>query len=99
MAYYVFIWPLVFALSYFSKRLYQFTAQYKDIELDIVVYDKVIDPISSGFDIVFQMFPPKGESLIERKIFNVNRVMCASPEFIEKTWPTQKTHTNFSSLN
>lgn len=73
-----------FALSYFSKLLSQFTTQYRDIELDIVVYDKVIDPISSGFDIAFQMFPPKGESLIERKIFNINRVMCASPEFIEK---------------
>ena len=81
-----------FALSYFSKRLYQFTAQYKDIELDIVVYDKVIDPISSGFDIVFQMFPPKGESLIERKIFNVNRVMCASPEFIEKHGQPKNPH-------
>ncbi|MDN8320496.1 LysR family transcriptional regulator [Acinetobacter baumannii] len=37
-----------FALSYFSKLLSQFTTQYRDIELDIVVYDKVIDPISSG---------------------------------------------------
>ncbi|GAA4417036.1 LysR family transcriptional regulator [Advenella faeciporci] len=73
-----------FALSYFSKLLSQFTAQYTDIELDIVVYDKIIDPISSGFDIVFQIFPSKGDSLIERKIFNVNRVMCASPAFIAK---------------
>ncbi|MFH4209838.1 LysR substrate-binding domain-containing protein, partial [Acinetobacter baumannii] len=40
-----------FALSYFSKLLSQFTTQYRDIELDIVVYDKVIDPISSGFAI------------------------------------------------
>lgn len=71
-----------FALSYFSRVLAEFTTLYKDIELDIVVYDKIIDPISSGFDIAFQIFPPKGESLIERKIFNINRVMCASPNYI-----------------
>ncbi|MGN5533888.1 LysR family transcriptional regulator [Acinetobacter sp. Lyrl_1] len=71
-----------FALSFFSKLISEFTQKYKDIELDIVVNDRVIDPISSGFDIVFQMFPPKGESLIERKIFQINRIICASPDFI-----------------
>lgn len=73
-----------FALSFFSQTLSQFTEQYQDIELDLVINDRVIDPISSGFDIVFQMFPPKGDSLVERKIFQINRVLCASPNFISK---------------
>lgn len=73
-----------FALSFFSNLISEFTQKYKDIELDIVVNDRVIDPISSGFDIVFQMFPPKGDSLIERKIFQINRIICASPDFISQ---------------
>nr|WP_174505299.1 LysR family transcriptional regulator [Acinetobacter sp. Marseille-Q1620] len=73
-----------FAIDYFGKYLTLFLETYPDIDMDIVVNDRVIDPISSGFDIVFQMFPPSGETLIDRKLFNVNRVICATPEFIEK---------------
>ncbi|MCS4533200.1 LysR family transcriptional regulator [Neisseria montereyensis] len=73
-----------FGLGYFSKKLSLFTHAYTDIELDLVVSDKVVDPVSAGFDVAFQIFPPKGESLVDRKIFHVNRVFCASPEFIEK---------------
>ncbi|UOO85523.1 LysR family transcriptional regulator [Neisseria dumasiana] len=73
-----------FGLGYFSKKLSLFTQAYTDIELDLVVSDKVVDPVSCGFDVAFQIFPPKGESLIDRKIFHVNRVFCASPDFISR---------------
>lgn len=89
-----------FALSFFSQTLSQFTDKYKDIELDLVINDRIIDPISSGFDIVFQMFPPNGDSLVERKIFQINRVLCASPNFIEKygqpKHPSELSHFDFS---
>ena len=73
-----------FALSFFNEILAEFTQKYKDIELDIGINDKVVDPITSGFDVVFQIFPPKGVSLVERQIFQINRVICASPDFIAK---------------
>ncbi|WP_019673630.1 LysR family transcriptional regulator [Psychrobacter lutiphocae] len=73
-----------FALSFFNEVLTDFTQQYKDIELEITINDLIVDPVTSGFDIVFQVFPPRGISLIERKIFQINRVMCASPCFIKK---------------
>lgn len=78
------VMPPGFAIDYFGKYLTLFLEKYPDIDMDIEVHDKVVDPISSGFDIVFQMFPPNSESLIERKLFNVNRVVCATPQFIEK---------------
>ncbi|RRD89245.1 LysR family transcriptional regulator [Conchiformibius steedae] len=71
-----------FGLGYFSRQLARFTRLYSDIELDLVVSDKIVDPVSGGFDVAFQIFPPKGESLIERRIFHVNRVLCASPDFV-----------------
>ena len=73
-----------FAIDYFGKHLTSFLASYPDIDMDIVVNDKIIDPISAGFDVVFQMFPPTGESLIERKLFNINRVVCATPEYLQQ---------------
>lgn len=73
-----------FALSFFNEILSDFTQKYKDIQLEIETNDRVIDPVASGFDIVFQIFPPNGVSLIERKIFQINRVFCTSPAFIEQ---------------
>ncbi|MCS3528012.1 LysR family transcriptional regulator [Acinetobacter johnsonii] len=72
-----------FAIDYFGHLLTIFLKEYPDLNIDIVVNDRIIDPIAEGFDIVFQMFPPTGESLIERKLFNVNRVLCCSPEYLE----------------
>ena len=72
-----------FAIDHFGHLLTRFLKEYPDLNIDIVVNDRVIDPISEGFDIVFQMFPPTGETLVERKLFNVNRVFCCSPEYLK----------------
>lgn len=72
-----------FAIDYFGHLLSVFLKEYPGLNIDIVVNDRVIDPVAEGFDIVFQMFPPTGESLIERKLFNVNRVLCCSPGYLK----------------
>lgn len=73
-----------FALGHFGSLLAEFTALYPDIEVDVIVNDRVVDPIEEGFDVAFQMFPPLAESLIERKLFSVRRLFCASPEYLER---------------
>ncbi|GLZ88668.1 transcriptional regulator [Metapseudomonas resinovorans] len=73
-----------FALGHFGGLLAEFTDLYPDIEVDVIVNDRVVDPIEEGFDVAFQMFPPLAESLIERKLFSVRRLFCAAPEYLEK---------------
>lgn len=73
-----------FALGHFGGLLAEFTELYPDIEVDVIVNDRVVDPIEEGFDVAFQMFPPLAESLIERKLFSVRRLFCASPEYLER---------------
>ncbi|MCO6059125.1 LysR family transcriptional regulator [Pseudomonas sp. MOB-449] len=73
-----------FALGHFGGLLAEFTELYPDIEVDVIVNDRVVDPIEEGFDVAFQMFPPLAESLIERKLFSVRRLFCASPEYLEQ---------------
>ncbi|WP_044872771.1 LysR family transcriptional regulator [Pseudomonas sp. LFM046] len=73
-----------FALGHFGGLLAEFTERYPDIEVDVIVNDRVVDPIEEGFDVAFQMFPPMAESLIERKLFSVRRLFCASPEYLER---------------
>ena len=78
-----------FAIDHFGHLLTIFLKEYPDLNIDIVVNDRIIDPIAEGFDIVFQMFPPTGESLVERKLFNVNRVLCCSPQYLKNIEPIQ----------
>jgi DNA-binding transcriptional LysR family regulator len=72
------------AIGHFGSLLAEFTELYPDIEVDVIVNDRVVDPIEEGFDVAFQMFPPLAESLIERKLFSVRRLFCASPEYLER---------------
>lgn len=73
-----------FALDYFGFFLAEFMQMYPDVEVEAAVGDQIVDPIEEGFDVAFQIFPPVAESLIERKLFRVQRVFCAAPQYIQK---------------
>ncbi|WP_325948299.1 LysR family transcriptional regulator [Pseudomonas putida] len=73
-----------FAIGHFGKILAEFNQLYPDIEVDVVVNDRIVDLIEEGFDVAFQMFPPMAETLIERKLFPVRRVFCMSPQYADR---------------
>lgn len=72
-----------FALGHFGAALAQFNRRYPAIQIDVVVNDRVVDPIEEGFDVAFQIFPPSSDSLIERRLFPVRRLFCAAPSYLE----------------
>jgi DNA-binding transcriptional LysR family regulator len=72
-----------FALGHLGSALKDFSAQYPHIELDIAVSDVPVNPIDKGYDVALQVFRPSAEILIERSLFAVQRVFCASPHYIE----------------
>ena len=73
-----------YALGHFAEPLARFGAQYPDIQLDVVVDDSVVDPIAEGFDVAFQIFPPINDSLIEKRLFVLRRLFCATPAYVEE---------------
>ena len=66
-----------------ARRWWSSTGAYPGIQLDVIVNDRVVDPVEEGFDIAFQIFPPISESLIERRLFTVKRLFCASPAYLD----------------
>lgn len=72
-----------FAIHHFGPLLADFNRRYPGIQMDIVVMDRVVDPIEEGFDVAFQIFPPIAETLIERRLFSVRRLFCAAPTYLE----------------
>lgn len=73
-----------FVLGHLATLLQEFQARYPQIALDIVVNDAAIDPVKEGFDCALQIFPPRSEELVSRKLFPVRRVFCASPTYLRR---------------
>jgi DNA-binding transcriptional LysR family regulator len=73
-----------FVLGHLARVLQDFQARYPQIVLDMIVNDAAIDPVKEGFDCALQIFPPRSEELISKKLFAVRRVFCASPEYVKR---------------
>lgn len=73
-----------FVLGHLARVLQEFQARYPQIALEMIVNDAAIDPVKEGFDCALQIFPPRSEELISRKLFPVRRVFCASPEYVKR---------------
>jgi DNA-binding transcriptional LysR family regulator len=78
-----------FAIGHFSKALVDFRKLHPQIEFEITVNDRVVDPVQEGLDLVFQIFPPASNLLIERRMFPVRGLFCAAPEYLEKEAPIE----------
>lgn len=72
-----------FVLGHMAHLLSQFQNLYPGISIDLTVNDAVVDPVKEGFDCALQIFPPASEDLIERKLFQVRRIFCASPGYLD----------------
>jgi len=73
-----------FVLGHLARVLQEFQGRWPQIVLDMIVNDAAIDPVKEGFDCALQIFPPRSEELVSRKLFPVRRVFCASPTYLRR---------------
>jgi DNA-binding transcriptional LysR family regulator len=79
-----------FALGHLGSALKDFSTAYPSIDLDIIVSDVAVNPVDKGYDVALQIFRPGAETLIERPLFRVRRVFCASPDYINRHGSPEK---------
>lgn len=82
--------PKAFAKHVLHPLILGFLKQYPDVDVQLLVTDKTVDPIHEGVDLVVQLtkYPP--ENLASRRLTEVEHIICASPEFLTKTHPIQR---------
>lgn len=78
-----------FALKYLGEVIRDFNALYPNIEVDLSVDDSPVNPVDKGYDVSLQVFRPGAETLIERPLFQVQRVFCASPMYLAQNGTPQ----------
>ena len=77
-------------LGNLSHRLNDFQARYPGISIDLVVNDRVVDPVEEGFDMALQIFSPANELLVQRKLFPMRRMFVASPQYLARHGTPQR---------
>lgn len=73
------------ALGHLGQVVKDFREAYPEVDLELTVSEQVVNPADGGFDVMLQVFRPSAETLvIERRLFSVQRVFCASPGYLHR---------------
>lgn len=76
--------PMSFGSLHLAPVLPRFIEAYPEIELDLVLSDRIVDLVEDGFDLAVRIGKLAESSLIARKLCNMHRVACASPAYIKR---------------
>lgn len=76
--------PIIFADFIVGPAIPKFLAQYPELEVDLTVRDRLIDPTAEGVDVVLRLAPPHDSELVARKLGTVRSVLVASPKYLAK---------------
>ncbi|MBD3884172.1 LysR family transcriptional regulator [Phormidium tenue FACHB-886] len=76
--------PMTFGTMHLSPALAEFLAQYPDLQVQLTLSDRFIDPIEEGFDVTVRIAKPQeSASLIVHSLAPAQRVLCAAPSYLK----------------
>ena len=76
--------PLSLGLVQLSPILARFAARYPQLELDVEFGDQPVDLIEGRFDLAIRGGLLQDSSLKARKLMDIERVLCASPDYLAR---------------
>ena len=82
--------PVVFGRRYIATTLPEFLERNPEIEVELQVTDHYVDLIKEGSDLAIRVGGLTNTSFIARKLIGIQRLMVASPGYLEKNGIPQK---------
>ncbi len=76
--------PTAFSRLHIAPHLPDFLSRYADIEIEMHLTDNFVDIIRDGFDVAIRIGELRDSSLVARKLANDDRVLCASPKYLQQ---------------
>jgi DNA-binding transcriptional LysR family regulator len=76
--------PMSFGILHLAPLWGPFMAQYPQIELDLVLNDRMVDLVDEGYDVAIRISALADSSLVSRKLASTQMLVCASPAYIER---------------
>jgi DNA-binding transcriptional LysR family regulator len=76
--------PMSFGTLHLAPALAEFLVQYPDVQVQLTLSDRLIDPISEGFDVTVRIAQVQANtSLVVHELIEAKRVLCAAPTYLE----------------
>lgn len=76
--------PASFGRMHMIPALKDFLRKHQGIKVELNLSDRIVDLVEGGFDIAIRDAALNDSSMIAKKLANVNRIVCASPAYIEE---------------
>ena len=76
--------PVAFGRLHVGPAIPKFLRQFPDVSINLGLFDRQVDPVSSGIDVSFRMDQLRDSSFIASKLATTRRVLCASPDYIAR---------------
>lgn len=73
-----------FGLHLLAGEMPRFLERYPEIQVDLLIEDRFVDLVRENVDISVWPWAPEAGSLVARKIFDFERVICASPGYLRR---------------
>jgi DNA-binding transcriptional LysR family regulator len=77
--------PMTFGTMHLAPALADFLVQYPDLQVQLTLNDRFIDPIEEGFDVTVRIAKPQETaSLILHSLTAAPQLLCAAPSYLER---------------
>jgi len=77
--------PMSFGTLYLGKAIAEFMVQYPELQVQLTLNDRTIDPIAEGYDLTIRISQPEtSPNLVSQAIAPIPRVLCAAPEYLDR---------------
>lgn len=73
-----------FAMHAVIPALPRFLERYPEVQLDVLVEDRLADLVREEIDISVRPGPPLDQSLVARTVCEFERIVCAAPEYLRR---------------
>lgn len=81
--------PVAFGTLHVAPAVPKFLQKYPEVQINLALFDRQVDPVASGVDISFRMGQLRDSSFIAAKLATTRRVLCASPKYLEGRGPLE----------
>ena len=76
--------PMSFGISFLGAKMAEFMIRYPDIEIQLTLEDRFVDPIAEGYDLTIRIgSQSQSPNLVVNHIKTVSRIICAAPSYLK----------------
>ncbi len=75
--------PMSFGRLHVAPLIPAFLCRYPQLQVDLVMGDRVIDLVDAGYDVALRTGNPPDSTMITRKLAPLRSVICATPGYIK----------------